>query len=86
MKIQVPQKVTLTIRAKGHNSPVDWGRELFKYSKGSKSLELQNSNFFGFGFEVFGWWCHDWGIFRVLWWGHCPSPWVHFVAQKLIGN
>jgi len=33
MKIQVPQRVTLAILAKGHNSPADQAKELFKRLK-----------------------------------------------------
>jgi len=39
-KIQVPQKVTLTILAKGHNSPADWARELFKPSRDGWGVEV----------------------------------------------
>ena len=50
-----PQKETLAILAKGHPSPVDWARELFKPSEVGESLVVTNKNFvisFGCRFYV----------------------------------
>ena len=59
-----------------------------------KSDSLEWKNVLVFGFRVFGWWRHEWGMFWVffddvvsqsneptLW----LSQWADFVAQSFIG-
>ena len=78
----IPKNSTWATTLHLYNSPVDCARELFKPSNYSASLQVRNEKNFGFGFRVFGEWCHKWAVAHLAWRGVCHrSATFHITYQ-----